>query len=1243
MHILSIRGQNIASLAKPFEICLDQDPLRSAGLFAITGETGAGKSSILDAMCLALYANCPRLSGDGTRESIADIDGHALKSNDPRMALRRGAATGYAEVTFQANDGAVYTAAWQARRARDKIDGRLQSIERSLMRTADTQIIETQASRVNDRIVELTGLTYDEFRRTVLLAQGDFDAFLGAKTDERAAILEKVTGTGIYRNISRHIFERHRDAQSALKTLETRRGEHRLLTPEARDALTAAITDLRAQEAADAIAHAEVQAGLDTYKATEAAQTHLETATQRVARAVAQLATLSDDQKWLAQWDTAQGLRGEVRALTEAVAAQEAAIADCADLTAQNAAQKAAVTTARTRLEAAKADRTAAETAFKTFGPDWDNAARLDSQITTATQEQGRAARTLAERKTHEAACDADHAALEQQAASLTATIETLRTELQATRGHDALLSNRAMIDDRLETRIAQSDRAARATSEAMRLSDTIAADTGRRAKYVTDIDAANATITKARTAQDTLEAERTRLTACDPAGQLERVGQARIALQSLRQAATALRDADAALALSQQALADAQTDLETHKAAQEQAETRRTAAERLIAALRQPAQTAAAAVSHEAAHLRQHLVDGAPCPVCQSTAHPVMANTALAQLATELRTQLETAQNDRDTAHSEASHAATQSSAAQEIIATQTDKAPHLAAQIKEAETGVAQALERLEKCALFDDLPDDPRTPDTQFSALNDQLDTWRDQHEAAHTRLAALNRDHQTAASEIEASTAQIATCDTQIRAIDAAISQTQAAITAQEHAATTARDAVADIDRRLEPLLAPTAVRAALFDADATARLEDLRGTVARLVATRNSIDTALAERTDTDAKRATSRAAVDSARLNRETAATIEAERMDTVNRLRMERHGLLGGEDTAAHRTRHNNWRTKAHAEFDAAQAHAGAQTTDLAALASALKAAEATREKAGIRAGAAETALVEACTAAGLGLAHVRDLHAADVATVEATRAGLKAAQTELAAAEGAHKERETECAALIAKGRPTQGKDDLTAQKAAIEGRNRARGETLGRLSQQLETDAQAAKLLSGLETGIEAARKVSETWTAVNDAIGSAKGDKFAQIAQAVTLSLLVERANLHLDDLKPRYQLRVASSDLALHVIDRDMAGDARPTRLLSGGERFLVSLALALALSGMGGRGTLAGTLFIDEGFGSLDADSLDLAIDALERLQAQGRTIGVISHVQAMKDRIPVQVQVVKTGGGASEVTVAVR
>ena len=221
MQILSIRGENIASLAKPFEIRLDDGPLASAGLFAITGETGAGKSSLLDAMCLALYGDCPRLSGSGTREAVEDVDGSALRATDARMVLRRGAARGLAEVTFRATDGEVYTAGWSARRARDRIDGRLQAVDRSLLRVSDGQVLESQLSRVNDRVTELTGLTYDEFRRTVLLAQGDFDAFLSAQTGERAAILEKVTGTQIYRDISRRIYERNTGAQPRQKPTST--------------------------------------------------------------------------------------------------------------------------------------------------------------------------------------------------------------------------------------------------------------------------------------------------------------------------------------------------------------------------------------------------------------------------------------------------------------------------------------------------------------------------------------------------------------------------------------------------------------------------------------------------------------------------------------------------------------------------------------------------------------------------------------------------------------------------------------------------------------------------------------------------------------------------------------------------------------------------------------------------------------------------------------------------------------
>jgi exonuclease SbcC len=126
---------------------------------------------------------------------------------------------------------------------------------------------------------------------------------------------------------------------------------------------------------------------------------------------------------------------------------------------------------------------------------------------------------------------------------------------------------------------------------------------------------------------------------------------------------------------------------------------------------------------------------------------------------------------------------------------------------------------------------------------------------------------------------------------------------------------------------------------------------------------------------------------------------------------------------------------------------------------------------------------------------------------------------------------------------------------------------------------------------------------------------------------------------LAELKPRYRL-VNTGELGFHIVDNDFGEARRSTRTLSGGERFLVSLALALALSGLGGKQSFADTLFIDECFGSLDAESLDIAIDALETLQSQGRNVGVISHVEAMKDRVPVQIRVVSQGGGRSVVSV---
>ena len=159
-------------------------------------------------------------------------------------------------------------------------------------------------------------------------------------------------------------------------------------------------------------------------------------------------------------------------------------------------------------------------------------------------------------------------------------------------------------------------------------------------------------------------------------------------------------------------------------------------------------------------------------------------------------------------------------------------------------------------------------------------------------------------------------------------------------------------------------------------------------------------------------------------------------------------------------------------------------------------------------------------------------------------------------------------------------------------------------------------------------------------LNKLIGSADGAKFKVIAQSYTLNLLLLHANKHLSYLSKRYKLQQVPDTLALQVIDCDMCDEIRTVYSLSGGESFLISLALALGLSSLSSNNLKVESLFIDEGFGSLDAESLRTAMEALEQLQMQGRKIGVISHVQEMSERISVQVQVHKKVNGKSVLTV---
>ena len=196
-----------------------------------------------------------------------------------------------------------------------------------------------------------------------------------------------------------------------------------------------------------------------------------------------------------------------------------------------------------------------------------------------------------------------------------------------------------------------------------------------------------------------------------------------------------------------------------------------------------------------------------------------------------------------------------------------------------------------------------------------------------------------------------------------------------------------------------------------------------------------------------------------------------------------------------------------------------------------------------------------------------------------------------------------------------------------------------SIGSLEKELEINAINNKKHEDKIKELEKKKEAFKVWIKLNEMIGSASGDKFAKFAQGITLDQLIYLANKHLQILSPRYELQRSSDSsklLEIEIIDGFQGDVVRPVSTLSGGESFIVSLSLALGLSALASQKISIDSLFLDEGFGTLDSDSLELALNALNQLQSSGKMVGLISHVEALKERIPLQIRVMPKGDGTS-------
>lgn len=220
------------------------------------------------------------------------------------------------------------------------------------------------------------------------------------------------------------------------------------------------------------------------------------------------------------------------------------------------------------------------------------------------------------------------------------------------------------------------------------------------------------------------------------------------------------------------------------------------------------------------------------------------------------------------------------------------------------------------------------------------------------------------------------------------------------------------------------------------------------------------------------------------------------------------------------------------------------------------------------------------------------------------------------------------------------TFDRNEVLKSLEALENQRKALNSALSEVRTKLSLNTQNSNQAEATKQDLQTKSNVLALWTELANAIGTTASDNFRDVAQAYTMRILLDQANYFLRKLSGRYELTCYSNSLAIMVMDKEMGGELRSASSLSGGETFIVSLALALGLAALNDENLNIDMLFIDEGFGTLDGESLEMAVQTLGNMQKFGRKVGIISHVDSLKERIPAQIQVTKRGKAASQVTI---
>lgn len=1228
MRILSIRIRNLNSLAGDWTIRLDGPEYESGGIFAITGPTGAGKSTILDAVCLALYGCTPRL-------------GKVAKSGNEIMS--RQTADCLAEVRFRTPKG-EFLCSWSQNKAGRRTGGNLQQPRHRLYDAEGLSVAE-KTTEVVEKVTELTGMNFNRFTQSMLLAQGRFASFLLADGDDRAPLLEQITGTEIYAEISKKIHERDRDEGLRLAALDEELASKKLLSEEQERQMTQELEELT--RSASALAQEAEARRRDMARLDRAAELDREAQAVEAEREKLRCdeAAFDDGRRRLMLARKAAGLSG----LLEAAAvrrqeeardkAQRLALArELPRLDGERQEAEKRLSEARTSLEEARAAMSG-ERAL------WTRVRALDTELEARRRELTALDGELAGRdealRTRERARDAAERARREAEEAL----NRIRTSLEEGAADEALGDETGVMQTRLamlEKETEALDRTRRALTGALEKLETLRAGLAGRRKAAA---AAEEELARTRTLRDEALAQLDALLAGREASSLRREKDALSERKNLLE--KALEDATARRGLLEE---ERKRHLEAGRLAlkvrQEEAEL--LAGRERLTSLRQTLELQRRIRSYE--EERRHLREGQPCPLCGSLEHPFAlsgtpgaADDEEKRLVADLERKLEALTAD---------------------LASHRRDAVHVQAALKENGEAKARLTEELRE--LMTKLSFRAGGAGTEEAAVRlsagetEEVLSALSLTEEAPQLIPLLERLHGNAGAALEETVRTLSgigvleerhrklerLSEELTRRKEDAVREEADREKEEVRLVTETQNLGREVARGKEKVEEQTRALCAATEAfgERAGSLEDLRRAVAALAARRDGRAAlrraeagALQKLHECSRTAAVAAEGVDAASREQEEARRTRTERADAVRTLAKTRASLFGSrrpeeEEKASER------RVQAREEAEkrcretlekAERALAESRSADaalergMAQRAQDLRDLEALLDERLTSAGFADEA---SCQEALLKEEEVRQLERREQALAE-RGVGLDTRMAELA------RRRQEDEAPLPPR----------EATERALEELNRRREEVLqrtGSVQEKLSANEAQRGEAQILRQRREAQAAICRRWDVLEELAGSAEGKKFRNYAQELTFRRLLVLANRQLAFMTDRYVLVHSTQEkLTLNVIDRYQADAVRSSRNLSGGESFLVSLSLALGLSQMASRNVRVDSVFLDEGFGTLDEEALNTALDMLAALHRRGKMIGIISHVQAVRERIGLQIRVSPEGGGKSRVS----